>query len=74
MNSVQYLLDLAIILFSAKVFSVAGKKLGIPEVVGEILAGLVVGSAVLGVVKETEFLSITANICGLGSSVQHSRQ
>ncbi len=82
MDSIQYLLDLAIILFTAKVFSVVGKKLGIPGVVGEILAGLVVGSAVLGVVKETEFLSITAEIgvimlmfeAGLGTNLQELRK
>ena len=45
MESVRYLLDLAILLFAAKLFSVGGKKIGIPEVVGEILAGLVVGGA-----------------------------
>ncbi|MBQ7577807.1 MAG: cation:proton antiporter [Synergistaceae bacterium] len=62
MNSIQYLLDLAIILFAAKIFSVIGRKFGVPEVVGEILAGLVVGSAVLGVVKESDFLNIMAEL------------
>lgn len=56
-DSVRYLLDLAIILFSAKLFSITGKKKGIPEVVGEILAGLLLGGAVLGIVKESDFLA-----------------
>ncbi len=78
MDSVHYLLDLAIILFAAKLFSTVGKKFGIPEVVGEILAGLVIGSAVLGIVKESDFLSIMAEIgvimlmfeAGLGTNLQ----
>lgn len=78
MDGVQYLLDLAIILFAAKLFSTIGKKFGVPEVVGEILAGLVIGSAVLGVVKETDFLRIMAEIgvimlmfeAGLGTNLQ----
>ena len=49
-DSIRYLLDLAIILFAAKLFGTAGKKIGIPEVVGEILAGLLLGGAVLGLV------------------------
>lgn len=78
MDSVHYLLDLAIILFAAKVFSTIGKKFGVPEVVGEILAGLVIGSACLGVVKGSDFLSIMAEIgvimlmfeAGLGTNLQ----
>lgn len=82
MNSVQYLLDLAIILFAAKLFSLLGKKFGIPEVVGEILAGLVIGSTVLGAVKESEFLNIMAELgvimlmfeAGLGTNLQELRK
>lgn len=78
MDGVHYLLDLAIILFAAKLFSTIGKKFGVPEVVGEIIAGLVIGSAVLGVVKESDFLSIMAEIgvimlmfeAGLGTNLQ----
>ena len=78
MDGVQYLLDLAIILFAAKLFSTIGKKFGVPEVVGEILAGLVIGSAVLGVVRESDFLSIMAELgvimlmfeAGLGTNLQ----
>ena len=78
MDGVHYLLDLAIILFAAKLFSTVGKNFGIPGVVGEILAGLVIGPAVLGVVKETDFLRIMADIgvimlmfeAGLGTDLQ----
>ena len=78
MDSVRYLLDLAILTFAAKLFSTVGKKVGIPEVVGEILAGLVVGSAVLGLVPESDFLSKMAEIgvimlmfeAGLGTNLE----
>ena len=82
MESMRYLLDLAILLFSAKLFSVAGKKIGIPEVVGEILAGLLVGGAVLGLVEETDFLAKMAEIgvimlmfeAGLGTNLQEMKK
>lgn len=78
MENMRYLLDLAILLFAAKLFSVGGKKIGIPEVVGEILAGLLVGGAVLGLVKESDFLSQMAEIgvimlmfeAGLGTNLR----
>lgn len=82
MDGVRYLLDLAILLFAAKLFSIAGRKVGIPEVVGEILAGLVVGGAVLGLVKESDFMSQMAEIgvimlmfeAGLGTNLQELKQ
>ena len=81
-DSIRYLLDLAIILFAAKLFGTAGKKVGIPEVVGEILAGLLVGGAVLGIVRESDFLSKTAEIgvimlmfeAGLGTNIQELKK
>ena len=81
-DSIRYLLDLAIILFAAKLFGTAGKKIGIPEVVGEILAGLLVGGAVLGIVRESDFLSKTAEIgvimlmfeAGLGTNIQELKK
>lgn len=81
-DPVRYLLDLAIILFAAKLFSTAGKKIGIPEVVGEILAGLLVGGAVLGIVKESDFLDKMAEIgvimlmfeAGLGTNLQELKK
>ena len=82
MDGIRYLLDLAILLFTAKVFSTAGKKIGMPEVVGEILAGLVIGSAVFGFVKESDFLSQMAEIgvimlmfeAGLGTNIQELKK
>lgn len=62
MDSVHYLLDLAVLLFSAKVFGIAAKKLGAPEVVGQIAAGLLLGPAIFGFVTETDFLAQMAEI------------
>lgn len=81
-DGIRYLLDLAIILFAAKLFGIAGKKVGIPEVVGEILAGLVVGSTVLGFVKESDFISKMAEIgvimlmfeAGLGTNLKELKK
>ena len=42
--------DLAIIIFAAKLFGLIAKKLGAPQVVGEIVAGLIIGPSVLGLV------------------------
>ncbi|MBO4717981.1 MAG: cation:proton antiporter [Spirochaetales bacterium] len=81
-DGVRYLLDLAIILFTAKLFSIGGKKIGIPEVVGEILAGLLLGGAVLGIVTESDFLSKLAEIgvimlmfeAGLGTNLKELKK
>ena len=81
-DSIRYLLDLAIILFAAKLFGIVGRRFGIPEVVGEILAGLVVGGTVLGFVKESDFLSKMAEIgvimlmfeAGLGTNLKELKK
>lgn len=62
MESFEFLRDLAIILFFAKVISVFIRHFGGPEVVGEILAGLVIGPALLGLVHQSEFISMIAEI------------
>lgn len=43
MNVDELLLPLALILVVAKLFSIIGKKLGLPQVVGMIIAGIVLG-------------------------------
>lgn len=55
--SYGYLLDLALILLSTKVLGIFTGKFQLPRVVGSLLAGLVLGPAVLNVLSETEFLS-----------------
>ena len=55
--SYHYLLDLALILLSTKFFGILTGKFQMPRVVGSLLAGLLLGPAVLNVLSETAFLS-----------------
>lgn len=54
--------DLAIIIFSAKLFGILARKFKAPQVVGQIIAGLIIGPCLLGLVKESEFLLQMAEI------------
>lgn len=54
--------DLAIIIIFAKTFGIIARKLKAPSVVGEILAGLVIGPSILGLVDSSDFLAIMAEI------------
>lgn len=54
--------DLAIILFTCKVLSIFMRHLKIPQVVGQIIAGLLVGGNLLGIVQSSEPLVFMAEI------------
>ena len=54
--------DIAIIVIFAKAFGILARKLHAPQVVGEIIAGLIIGPSVLGLVQLNDFLSICAEI------------
>ena len=54
--------DLAIILFSCKALSMLARKIKIPQVVGQIVAGLLVGGNLLGIVESSEPLVFMAEI------------
>lgn len=54
--------DLAIIIVAAKIFGILARKINVPQVVGEIIAGLIIGPSVLGIVQQTDFLSMMAEI------------
>ncbi len=62
MNSYDYLLDLAIILLSTKLFGLLTRKVRMPQVVGALLAGLILGPACFGVLEQTEFIKQTSEI------------
>ena len=70
--------DLAIIMLFAKLFGLAARKLKAPQVVGEIVAGLLIGPSLLGWVQLNEFLSVCAQIgvvmlmfsAGLGTNLR----
>lgn len=55
--SYHYLMDLALILLTTKVLGIATGKFQMPRVVGSLLAGLVLGPAMLNILTETAFLS-----------------
>lgn len=62
MESYLVLKDLAIIVIAAKLFGIVARKLKAPQVVGEIIAGLIIGPSVLGFVEQTDFLLQMAEI------------
>ncbi|MDR2202628.1 MAG: cation:proton antiporter [Clostridiales bacterium] len=72
MDVTRILLDLAVILFSTKLLGMLMRKLGMPQIVGFILAGLLVGPAIWGLFgsfspvaqsqNEADFLDIMAEI------------
>ena len=78
LDILSVLKDLAIIVVFAKVFGMIARKLKAPQVVGEIIAGLVVGPSVLGIVKLNQFLDICAGLgvvllmfsAGLGTNLK----
>lgn len=62
MESYLIFKDLAIIVFAAKLFGLLAKKLKAPQVVGEIIAGLLLGPSILGLVNQSDFLNQMAEI------------
>lgn len=80
--SYHYLLDLALILLSTKVFGLLTQKIKMPQVVGALLAGLILGPSVLNVLRETEFLSQLSELgvivilfaAGMGTDITELRR
>lgn len=62
MDRIAFFRDLAVIIVCAKVFGIVAQKLKAPQVVGEIIAGLVIGPCVFNVVKQSDYLSLLAEI------------
>ncbi len=62
METIEFFKDLAIIIVAAKLFGLLAKKVKVPQVVGEILAGLVIGPCCFGVVEQSDFLAMMAEI------------
>lgn len=54
--------DLAIILLAAKFFGIMARKCKIPQVVGEIIAGLIIGPSLIGLVGQSDFIVKMAEI------------
>lgn len=62
MESYTYLLLLAIILIFTKGFGIASEWIHLPQVVGALLAGIILGPSGFGVLESSDFLVKTAEI------------
>lgn len=60
--SYRYLLDIALILLSTKCLSLLTRRFNLPQVVGALLAGLILGPAMFNILNETEFISQMAEL------------
>ena len=56
MESYKYLLDIALILISTKILGLLTRRIQLPQVVGALIAGLLLGPACFGVLQETDFI------------------
>ena len=61
MESYKYLLDIALILISTKILGLLTRRIQ-PQVVGALIAGLLLGPACFGVLQETDFIKNIAEI------------
>ena len=62
MESYDFLVFVAIILFSTKIFSLLSQKVNMPQVVGALLVGVLLGPSCLNILHETDFLTKSAEI------------
>ncbi len=56
MLTYKFLLDIALILLSTKLLGLLSRCLKMPQVVGALIAGLVLGPAALNILQETDFI------------------
>lgn len=62
MESYEFLFNVALVLLTTKVFGIITKKIDMPQVVGALVAGLLLGPTMLGIMHETVFLDQMAEI------------
>ena len=62
MDKLEILKDIALVIIFAKFFGLVARKQKAPQVVGEIIAGLIIGPSLLGWVSKTDFISGVAEI------------
>ncbi len=62
MESYTFLILLAIILISTKLMGLITEKIHLPQVIGALLAGIILGPSGFGVLESTDFLVKTAEI------------
>lgn len=61
-ESYQYILDVALIILVTKVFGIMSKRVDMPQVVGSLIAGLLLGPSLLNLVQPSEFLSMLSEL------------
>lgn len=74
--------SLAIIIIFAKLFGIGARRIKVPQVVGEIIAGLIIGPSLLGWVDNTAFIGQMAEIgvillmfsAGLGTDIKELKK
>ena len=82
METTEILRQLAIIVVAAKFFGLVARKIHAPQVAGAIIAGLLIGPSLLGLVMPSDFLSGMAEIgvimlmfsAGLGTDIKELRE
>ena len=62
MTSYAFLLAIAIILLSTKLFGLLSQRVHMPAVVGALVAGILLGPSCFGFIEETDFLLKTSEI------------
>ena len=62
MENYTFLLSLALILLSTKLFGLLTEKVHMPQVVGALLAGIILGPSGFGILQSTDFLVKAAEI------------
>lgn len=62
MESYSYLFDIALILLSTKLFGIITKKIDMPQVVGALLAGLIMGPVGFNLIHETNLMNQVSEI------------
>lgn len=80
--SYRFLLDLALILLTTKLLGLATQKIKMPQVVGALLAGLILGPSMLNLLTETEFLQkmselgviVLLFIAGIGTDIKELKK
>lgn len=60
--SYKFLLDIALILLSTKLLGLLTKKIKLPQVVGALIAGLLLGPALFGIIEETDLLTALSEL------------
>ena len=62
MDNYVFFVSIAIIMLTTKILGDMTNKVNMPQVVGALLAGILIGPSCLGLIEETDFIAKTAEI------------